>query len=608
MCGLTGFWDSRAELSKQDTLEIVRDMSLEIENRGPDSQGVWCDESTGIALGHQRLSIVDLSSAGHQPMVSSSGWSILAYNGEIFNTAELRTELRAQGILFRSSSDTEVILEGCEHWGIEATCKRLIGMFAFAFWDRQTRELVLVRDRLGIKPLYWGFQGKTLFFGSQLRSFSKHPDWKPKIDFKAQQAYFRTNYIPAPMSIYENIHKLQPGYLLKINLQQQVQKTCFWDLKKIAPVYIDEPVEQVHQLLKDAVRRRMVADVPLGAFLSGGIDSSTIVALMQSQSTKPIKTFSIGFKQKAYDESEQASKIAQHLKTEHYAWRVSDREARDVIPLLSDIYDEPFGDASQIPTYLVSKMARQQVTVSLSGDGGDELFGGYNRYWVGHQYWPWAKRIPVAFRNLGALALKQYPTGRLSEKLYKFGYWLSARDEREFYQRSTYQWEEDASQMGGLDFDPHHFVKSMQQADLLTYLPDDILAKVDRASMAVSLEARVPFLDHRLVELAMSLPMELKIHRGKTKWVLRKILEQYIPNELTNQRKMGFGVPIDVWLRGSLRDWAEDLLKKQSLEESGLEIKKIRQKWCDHLSGRSNWQYPIWGVLMFQSWRKRWVL
>ena len=606
MCGLTGFWDSRAQLSRANSLQIVREMSLQVERRGPDSQGVWCDESVGIALGHQRLSIVDLSPAGHQPMVSYSGYSVLIYNGEIFNTAELRAELITQGIIFKSASDTEVILEGCEYWGVEATCKRLIGMFAFALWDRQARELVLVRDRLGIKPLYWGFQGQTLFFGSQLKSFSKHPDWKPKIDLEAQRAYFRTNYIPAPVSIYQNIHKLKPGCFLKINSERQVHETCFWNLKKTNQVLIEDPIEQVHVLLRDAVKRRMVADVPLGAFLSGGIDSSTIVALMQSQSEKPIKTFSIGSHEKAYDESDQAAKIAQHLGTEHYSWRISDSEAQEVIPKLSEFYDEPFGDASQIPTYLVSKLARQHVTVSLSGDGGDELFGGYNRYWVGHKYWPWAKKIPAGLRNLGALALKQYPAGRLGEKLYKFGYWLSARDEREFYQRSVYQWE-DKEPIAGLEFDSNNFVKSMQRADLLTYLPDDILAKVDRASMAVSLEARVPFLDHRVVELAMSLPLEAKIHDGQTKWILRRILEKYVPSQLMNTKKMGFGIPIDVWLRGALRDWAENLLLKENLEKSGLDVKRIRQKWDEHLSCKANWQYPIWGVLMFQSWRKSWV-
>lgn len=606
MCGLTGFWNFKAELSQAESLHVIQQMSLELKSRGPDSQGTWCDESVGVALGHQRLSIVDLSPAGHQPMVSASGKLVLVYNGEIFNTAELRQELKNRGVVFKSSSDTEVILEGCESWGVEATCQRLVGMFAFALWDRQSRELVLVRDRLGIKPLYWGFQKQTLFFGSQLKSFSKHPNWKPEIDFEAQRAYFRTNYVPAQMSIYSGIYKLKPGCFLRINSKQQVQETCFWDLRKVQQIQITDPIEQVHVLLKDAVKRRMVADVPLGAFLSGGIDSSTVVALMQSQSSKPIKTFSIGSYEKAYDESEQAAQIAKHLGTEHHAWRISDREAQEVIPLLADFYDEPFGDASQIPTYLVSKLARQHVTVSLSGDGGDELFGGYNRYWVGHQYWPWAKKIPIPLRNLGAFALKQFPASRLSEKLYKLGYWLSARDEQSFYQRSVYQWEDDTLLMG-LELDPNNFVKSMQQADLLTYLPDDILAKVDRASMAVSLEARVPFLDHRLVELAMNLPLEAKIKHGQTKWVLRRILEKYVPHQLTNTKKMGFGVPIDSWLRGSLRDWAENLLQETKLEESGLETKKIRQKWQDHLSQKANWQYPIWGVLMFQVWRERWM-
>jgi asparagine synthase (glutamine-hydrolysing) len=596
MCGLTGFWDFKAELSKSESLQIAREMSLEIEHRGPDSHGVWCDESAGLVFAHQRLAIVDLSPMGHQPMISKSGRLVIIYNGEIFNTAELRDDLKLQT---RGQSDTEVILEACELLGIEAACKRFVGMFAFALWDRECQELTLVRDRLGIKPLYWGLNNGILFFGSQLRSFYKHPAWKSELDLEARASYFRTNYIPAPMTIYKNIQKLLPGTILTIDKAKNFLETRFWDLKKIGHVDIENPVEQLHELLKDVVRRRMIADVPLGAFLSGGIDSSIIATLMQIQSTQPIKTFSIGSYEPEYDESKQAEQIAKHLGTDHTTWKISDKEAQSIIPYIAEFYDEPFGDASQIPTYLVSKMARQFVTVTLSGDGGDELFAGYNRYWVAHRYWPIAKKIPVGLRNVGAFGLKQFPVGRLGEQLYKFGYWLSARDESEFYERSSGQ--------SGVLIDAHNFVYSMQQADLLGYLPDDILAKVDRASMAVGLEARVPFLDHGLVEFAMSLSLSDKLRDRQTKWILRRVLEKYLPLELTNSKKMGFGVPIDTWLRGSLRDWAENLLAEKTLIKNRLDAKVIRRRWHEHLGRKANWQYPIWSVLMYQVWHERWV-
>lgn len=620
MCGLTGFWDFKAELSRNDSLAIARQMSLEIEHRGPDSQGLWVDESVGIALAHQRLAIVDLSPAGHQPMVSRSGRFVMVYNGEIFNADEMRGNLGP----WKGSSDTEVILEACEAWGVEETCKKLIGMFAFALWDRKECQLSLVRDRLGIKPLYWGMQNQVLFFGSQIKSFTKHPAFSPEIDRQALAGYFRTNYIPAPGTIYQNIYKLRPGHILMIDSNQQLREFAFWELRTIQPQIIDDPVNQLEVLLKDAVKRRMVADVPLGAFLSGGIDSSTIVALMQAQSSRPIKTFSIGSQDLAYDESERAAQIAKHLGTDHVSWRVSAKEAQEVIPKIPEFYDEPFGDSSQIPTYLVSQLARQQVTVSLSGDGGDELFGGYNRYLVGHYYWPRFKKIPLSLRRLGAWGIQKISPAlwerlvwnrRFGEKLHKVSHWLSAVDELDFHLRSVAHWENPNSLVvdgieaqEDLDFDPENFVKSMQQADLLSYLPGDILTKVDRASMAVSLEARVPFLDHRVVEFAMSLSPESKFQNNQTKWVLRQVLERYVPGELTNQEKMGFGIPIEQWLRGPLRDWAENLFSERALLNGGmLKAGPIRKKWQEHLVGRFNHQHALWGVLMFQAWRERWA-
>lgn len=625
MCGLTGFWNFRVDQSKEDALNLLRLMSKQIEHRGPDSNGFWFDESAGVGLAHQRLAIVDLTPAGHQPMVSRSGRSILVYNGEVFNADEIRADLVSSGVSFKGHSDTEVILEGCEHWGVEATCKKLIGMFAFAYWDRDQRELSLVRDRLGIKPMYWGIQNEVLFFGSQLKSFLKHPACQPSIDQDAVVSYFRYNYIPAPQTIYQQFHKLEPGHILKINQNQEFHEIVFWDLIKVETREIINPLEELEFLLKDAVKRRMIADVPLGAFLSGGIDSSTIVALMQSQSSRPVKTFSIGFNEKAYDETSQAESIARHLGTEHTSWRITDQEARDVIPLLPTFYDEPFADVSQIPTYLVSKLARQQVTVALSGDGGDELFGGYNRYRIAKN-WPQVKNVPYVLRKLGAGCIQSFSPAfldklsallpgrfrekRLGEKLHRLSTWLSAKDEFDFYLRTVSQWlyPEQAVILGHeklkkFDFTQGDFIKCLQQADLLNYLPDDILVKLDRATMAVALEGRVPFLDHRVVEFAMNLTDAYKFRDGKTKWLLRQLLKKYVPEQLNTQEKAGFGVPIDSWLRGPLKDWAAELLSESSLNNTGfLSIAPIRAIWSQHLSGSANHQHALWSVLMLQTW------
>ncbi|MBH1989276.1 MAG: asparagine synthase (glutamine-hydrolyzing) [Myxococcaceae bacterium] len=625
MCGLTGFWNFKGDVSREGSLEILGLMSKSIEHRGPDSNGCWMDEAVGIGFAHQRLAIVDLTATGHQPMVSRSGKSILVYNGEVFNTDDVRDELVAAGMSLKGQSDTEVILEGCELWGVEATCRKLIGMFAFAYWDRALRELTLVRDRLGIKPLYWGIQNDVLFFGSQLKSFLKHPACKPEMDQDALVSYFRYNYIPAPQTIYRQFHKLEPGHILKFSQKQDFQETVFWDLMHLEERKIADPLGELEFLLKDAVKRRMIADVPLGAFLSGGIDSATIVALMQSQSSRPIKTFSIGFHEEAYDETSQAESIAQHLKTEHTTWRISEQEARDVIPLLPSFYDEPFADVSQIPMYLVSKLAKSQVTVALSGDGGDELFGGYNRYRAARS-WTQVKKIPLSVRRLGAgciqnlspdfldkvsmLLPKKYREKRFGEKLHRLSNWFSAKDESDFYLRTISQWfDPEQAMLHGrekrreLNFQKSGSIKSMQQVDLLSYLPDDILVKLDRATMAVALEGRVPFLDHRVVEFAMSLPESCKFQKGKTKWLLRELLKKHVPEHLNTQEKLGFGVPIDVWLRGSLKEWAEELLSERSIKKKGLlDAQAIQKLWQKHLSREANFQHELWGVLMFQNW------
>ncbi|HEV2523891.1 MAG TPA: asparagine synthase (glutamine-hydrolyzing), partial [Gammaproteobacteria bacterium] len=590
------------------------------------------------------------SEAGHQPMVSRSGGSVIVYNGEIYNAPELREALSLEGCRFRGHSDTEVILEACERWGVEATCQKLIGMFAFAFWDKGKQQLFLARDRLGIKPMYWGFNQGILFFGSQLKSFKGHPHFKPEIDKEALTAYFRFNYVPTPLSIFKNIQKLSPGSILSIDRNQKTHEFRFWDLQDVithakenrlkASSSDGALVEECDVLLRDAVKRRMVADVPLGAFLSGGIDSSTVVALMQAQSDRPIKTFTIGFHEAGYDEAKHAAAVAKHLGTEHHELYLASSEAQAIIPDIPNWCDEPFADVSQIPTYLVSRLARQQVTVSLSGDGGDELFAGYNRYFVGQKLWPRLKVLPYWLRFLSAQGIRQFSPNRwdqfskmlpnrlrprlVGDKAHKLADILSASNAQFFYRKLVSQWEDPAALVIGGN-EPmlypwnlksesafgsgSHFVETMQMMDTLTYLPDDILTKVDRASMAVSLEARVPLLDHRVVEFAYGLPMDVKIRNGQGKWLLRQVLNKYVPNSLIDRPKMGFGVPIDQWLRGPLRAWAENLLSLQRLESEGiLNPEPIRQRWREHLSGQRNWQYSLWGVLMFQAWQERWEL
>lgn len=642
MCGLTGFLDFKANTSKAELLAIGRTMGKAISHRGPDSEGTWCDETVGLTFSHLRLAIVDLSEAGHQPMVSRSGGSVIVYNGEIYNAPELRETLSLEGCRFRGHSDTEVILEACERWGVEAACQKFIGMFAFVFWDKHTQKLFLVRDRLGIKPLYWGFNQGILFFGSQLKSFKAHPAFKPEIDKEALTSYFRFNYVSAPLSIFKGIQKLSPGSILSIDRSQKTQESRFWSLQNVISQGQVKRfknsrndnflVEECDLLLRDAVKRRMVADVPLGAFLSGGIDSSTVVALMQAQSDRPIKTFTIGFHEAGYDEAKHAAAVAKHLGTEHHELYLASSEAQAIIPDIPNWCDEPFADVSQIPTYLVSRLARQHVTVSLSGDGGDELFAGYNRYFMGQKIWQRLKILPYWLRYLSAQGIRQFSPNSwdsfskiipnqfrpncVGDKIYKLADVLTVQNAQLFYRKLVSHWEDPAALVIG-GHEPmlypwdlattNNFVENMQMMDTLTYLPDDILTKVDRASMAVSLEARVPLLDHRVVEFAYSLPMDVKIRNGQGKWLLRQVLNKYVPSNLIDRPKMGFGVPIDQWLRGPLREWAENLLSQQRLESEGiLNPKPIRQRWNEHLSGSRNWQYSLWGVLMFQAWQERW--
>ncbi|MBF0560768.1 MAG: asparagine synthase (glutamine-hydrolyzing) [Alphaproteobacteria bacterium] len=640
MCGIVGFIERAGASSDAAARRVVLAMADSLRHRGPDDGGSWNDEATGVALGHRRLSVVDLSPAGHQPMTSACGRFVIVYNGEIYNAAEVRTELETAGQRpsWRGHSDTEIILEACAHWGVEAATKRLIGMFAFALWDRKERHMALVRDRLGIKPLYWGQFGDLFVFGSELKALRCHPGWRPEIDRNAITAFLRHNYIPAPHSIYRGVRKLEPGHILIVSPGSEPVITAFWSMEEVArsgqaerlDLSDADAIDRLESLLMDAVGRRMIADVPLGALLSGGIDSSTVVALMQAQSPRPIRTFSIGFREQGYNEAQHAKAVAAHLGTDHTELYVEPSHALEVIPRLPTMFDEPFADSSQVPTFLVSEMTRAHVTVALSGDGGDELFAGYNRYLFAAGMWrrlgllpPLARRAfaglihrlsPQHWNRVFGLAPARWLPPQPGDKLHKLA-GILAGDADAFYLGLVSHWQEPetlvlgATEPRGLLWDPAvgrlvpDFIERMQYLDTRTYLPDDILVKVDRASMAVALEARVPLLDHRVVEFAWKLPPRFKIRHGQGKWLLRQVLHRHVPQALIDRPKMGFGIPIDSWLRGPLRDWAEALLDEGRLRAEGwLDPAPVRQKWREHLSGHRNWQYLLWDVLMLQAW------
>lgn len=640
MCGIAGLIDFKLRYERDVLHNIAARMAGSLVHRGPDGQGVWVDPEAGIGLGHTRLAIIDLSAAGAQPMQSSCGRFVLSYNGEVYNALELRAELEAAGRKFRGHSDTEVMVEGFAVWGVRRTVERLIGMFAFATWDRDQRVLSLARDRLGIKPLYWGHAAGNLVFASELKAFTAIPGWDGAIDRQALASYLGCGYVPAPMSIYQGINKLAAGTLLECDLEGEISHATYWSLSDIAargqatPLDLPdvEAIDALESLLSDSVRRRMVADVPLGMFLSGGIDSSTVAAVMQANSARPIRTFTVGFHEKAYDEAAQAKKVASHLGTEHTELYVTQVEAQEVIPQLPQIYDEPFADSSQLPTYLISQMTRRYVTVALSGDGGDEVFAGYNRYVHGLTLAKSARRLPRSLRialaagvksispatwdSLFAVLPKRVRPRLAGEKMHKFAHVLP-KDAPAFYQGLiTHHGYADGLVLGienarvnpGFDTAEVRFadeVSKMQLLDTLSYLPDDILTKVDRASMAVALEVRVPLLDHRVVELAWSLPLRFKVRGGIGKWILRQIAYKYVPRALLDRPKMGFSVPIDTWLRGPLRTWASDLLSPASLSRGGLlKAEPIIARWHAHQAGRHNYQHFLWNVLMFEAWRQ----
>jgi asparagine synthase (glutamine-hydrolysing) len=640
MCGIAGFIGAAPG---SDIGDIAEAMAKSIAYRGPDDQGIWTDGECETALVHRRLSIIDLSAAGHQPMLSADERYVISYNGEVYSFQPIAAELAARGHKFRGHSDTEVILESFAVNGIEATLKRMIGMFAIALWDRRDRTLTLMRDRLGIKPLYWAKFGNTFLFGSELKALRAHPGWTPRIDQSAVAAFLRHNYIPAPRTIYEGVYKLEPGTVLTLPWRGEPKISRFWDARSVARDCSHNPLEgsdaelteQLESLLKDAVGRRMIADVPLGAFLSGGVDSSTVVALMQAAKSGTVKSFSIGFDIEGYNEAPHAAAVARHLQTDHTELTVTSKAALDVIPRLADFYDEPFADSSQIPTYLVSAMTRKHVTVALSGDGGDELFAGYNRYQLTQRFWRSLSLMPRAVRKGAAAALTAVRPDRWTQllsalpsrlrppqagdKVHKAAAVLRLDSADAVYRRLVSHWEpseimpQAAEPRSILDDatvakDFPDLLERMQFLDLVTYLPDDILTKVDRASMAVALEARVPLIDHRVVEFAWRLPENVKVRNGTSKWLLRQVLYRHVPPELIERPKMGFGIPLGEWLRGPLRDWAETLLNEQRLRQAGLlDAGMVRRYWADHLDGRRNWQYLLWDVLMLEAWRERWA-
>jgi len=650
MCGLTGFLEHNSLFDSLQAESTLLQMSSALSHRGPDNQGTWIDPQAGIALGHRRLSILDLSSQGHQPMHSHCGRYVIVFNGEIYNFRVLRRELESLGKApkWRGHSDTETMLAAISCWGLHKAISKFLGMFAFALWDRKERSLHLSRDRIGEKPLYYGWMGRVLLFGSELKALRKHPAWKGNVDPDVLALFMQFSYVPTPYSIYKNIFKIKPASIATFTQSHTStfsppKVETYWQAYELAkagelnPFQGDETaaINHLDKLLNDSVKQQMIADVPLGAFLSGGVDSSTIVAHMQNQSTRPVKTFTVGFREENYNEAVHAKTIAQHLRTDHTELYVSAEQAMEVIPRLPTIYDEPFSDSSQIPTFLISQLTRQKVTVSLSGDGGDELFGGYNRYLWGPSVWKKIEGFPpqprkmlariissispltfdTMYKILGPVLPGQLQQPDFGNKLHKLAKILGSANAELMYLGLISTWEtpsnlvKNTTRLKTILRHPYScqdikgFTQRMMFLDTMNYLPDDILVKVDRASMAVGLEARVPFLNHSLVEFAWRIPLSMKIRNGQGKWLLRQVLYRYLPKKLIERPKMGFGVPIGTWLRGPLRNWAEDLLDENKLKKDGFfDPNLIREKWKEHLAGKKNWHHHLWAVLMFQGW------
>lgn len=602
-----------------------------MRQRGPDSQGYWEDAQARLALGHVRLAILDLSEAGHQPMLSACGRFALVLNGEIYNHLELRAALEGEGTApaWRGHSDTETILAGFAAWGVEQTLYKARGMFAMGLWDRQERTLALMRDRMGEKPLYMGFAGGNFVFGSQLSALVNIPGFSREIDRRALSLLVRHNYIPAPWSIYRSMQKLLPGTWICMTEDQCRRREIppaqvYWSALTVAGQASEQllsfgsdemAVDALEEVLEDAVKGQMLADVGLGAFLSGGVDSSVIVALMQTHNARAVNTFSIGFNEPEYNEAEHAKAVARHLGTHHTELYVTPEDALAVVPGLASMYDEPFADSSQIPTSLVARMARQHVTVALSGDGGDELFGGYSRYFRARRWWDKRRSVPGALRKpvsfLSRIGAGMAPAGHTRDQLDKLAELACATHSGQFYRQFVSYWKDPAKVVLNAEipltaFDEesdNSFFEHMMLLDAITYLPDDILVKVDRAAMAVSLETRVPMIDHRVFEFAQRLPLDYKIRDGRGKWLLRQLLYKHVPKALVDRPKKGFSIPLAAWLRGPLKDWAAALLDPARLRREGLfDESPVSRKWHEHQSGRRDWSTHLWSILMTQAW------
>ena len=646
MCGIAGFLDLTASTSPAEGQAQAEAMGATLRHRGPDDSGVFVDAEAGVFLSHRRLSIVDLSPSGHQPMRSGSGRYVLVFNGEVYNHRELREEIEGSGAApaWRGHSDTEVMLAAFERWGIQDAFSRFVGMFSCAVWDRLLRSLVLVRDRLGEKPLYYGRFGNLVLFGSELSALRAHPRFRADVDRDALTLFLRHSAIPAPNTVFRGVAKLMPGSMLRISATHpEPSVATYWSAATAAemglrnPVRVDElsAAAELERLLRRTLRQQLSADVPVGALLSGGVDSSSVVALAQAESSTPLRTFTVGFHERGYNEAEHAKTIAHHLGTAHTELYVTPTEAQAIIPRLPYIYDEPFADPSQIPTFLIAQLTRKHVTVALSGDGGDELFGGYTRHFFGATWWKRIQHTPVPLRAALAAAIpairpaiwdrtmsavapllpNRFRHAHFGEKVHKLGSVLRVSAESEFYRALTSHWTDPASVVVGAHepcdasialrstLGASSFIEKIMYSDLVGYLPDDILVKVDRAAMAVSLETRAPLLDHRIVEFAWRLPLATKVRGGVGKHVLRQLLYRHVPARLVERPKAGFEVPIGEWLRGPLREWAEDLLAEKRLaREAYFEPGPIRQRWSEHLSRQRDWQYPLWDVLMFQAW------
>lgn len=644
MCGIAGSW-GRAQ--DANIAHSIHAMTASLQHRGPDDGDVYIDESLGLGLGHRRLSIQDISPSGRQPKISHCGRYVIVFNGEIYNHPQLRqqlTNISDQPPKWRGSSDTETLLACFSAWGIDKTLKDCVGMFALGLWDRETRTLTLARDRMGEKPLYYGWQNDSFFFASELKSLKAHPSFRGEVNRGALALFLRHNYVPAPYSIYKGIFKLPAGCYLQISADTSSrgigEVKAYWSLvdvvqKGVANPFIGSEVEAVDALdnqLSGVVQGQMISDVPLGTLLSGGIDSTTIAAIMQANRSERIRTFTIGFEDREYDEATHARAVAAHLGTEHTELRLSGDDVLSLVPELPVMYDEPFADCSQLPTHLVMKLARQHVTVVLSGDGGDESFGGYNRYRHAPAVWRRLGWMPKPLREATGRALTAMPVGAINrfagplvsrlgiarpgDMAHKLGQRLHGMNSMDdLYVSLVSEWLDSGTMVIGAEKLPTLLdervswpsladpVARMMAMDSLSYLPDDILVKVDRAAMAVSLETRAPFLDHRLVEFAWSLPMKMKIRDGEGKWLLRRLLDRYVPRELMERPKMGFAIPLDEWLRGPLREWAEEQLAEKRLRHEGyLHPEPIRAAWQAHLSGQATYGYRLWSVLMFQSW------